>query len=321
MEIRLSMGSATQLGLHEMRMDAPPTTLYAMLGDRCFGACTFCTQARDNTANRKLLSRIVWPVYNIDDVASRLVKEPSIKRICVQTLKDPALLDQLPPVIERLHAGNNKPISVCMNPVEYPYLIKLKHIGVERVGTGLDCATPESFSRFKPGFSWQQYQQFITETIDVFGQGSVHLIVGLGDRDEDLIHAFQRYTDMNCAIGLFALTPVRGTRLRYPPPPIERYRALQLARHLISTHQVHTNDMEFANGRLRTLRTSRTVIRQALSTGKPFQTSGCPNCNRPNYNERPGGIMYNFAQPMNERELAQAIAELQRYVTIIESDL
>jgi len=316
MEIRLSLGSATRLGLRDMRMDSQPTTLYAMLGEHCHGACTFCTQARDNNANRKFLSRIVWPTYDIDDVATRLANDNGIHRICVQTLKDPALLVNLPQVIERLHAGNNKPISVCMNPVDRSWLIDLKKAGVERVGTGLDCATPESFASIKPGFSWKQYQRFISETVDVFGLGSVHLIVGLGDSDEALIQAFQQYTDMRCSIGLFALTPVRGTKLKKPAPSVERYRALQLARYLISNKQARIGDMVFVDGKLRTITASQTAIQQALSQGTPFRTSGCPNCNRPLYNERPGGIMYNFAQPLHKEELAQATAELEQYVAI-----
>lgn len=316
MEIRLSLGSATRLGLREMRMDAQPTTLYAMLGEQCYGACTFCTQARDNSANRKFLSRVIWPVFDIDEVATRLANDAEIQRICIQTLMDPNLLDTLPQVIQHLHAGNEKPISVCMNPVDRPTLVNLKNAGVERVGTGLDCATPESFARIKPGFSWNQYQQFITDTVDVFGRGSVHLIVGLGDSDEALIQAFQHYTDMHCSIGLFALTPVRGTKLKEQAPDVERYRALQLARHLIATKQARIDDMAFVDGRFQSIACSQTAITQALSAGIPFRTSGCPNCNRPMYNERPGGTMYNYAQALLKDELTQATEELQSYVSI-----
>ncbi|TFG72771.1 MAG: hypothetical protein E4H27_02000 [Anaerolineales bacterium] len=202
-----------------------------------------------------------------------------------------------------------------MNPVDRSALITLKNAGAERVGTGLDCATPESFARIKPGFSWNQYQQFITDTVDVFGRGSVHLIVGLGDSDEALIQAFQRYTDMHCSIGLFALTPVRGTKLKEPAPPVERYRALQIARYLINAKQACIDDMSFVEGKLYSIASTSTAIKAALSSGNPFRTSGCPDCNRPLYNERPGGIMYNYAQPLQENELAQAIKELHKYVT------
>lgn len=314
MEIRLSLGSATRLGLKKMRMDSEPTTLYAMLGEHCSGACTFCTQARDNTANRDLLSRVIWPVYDLEDVATRLDKDSDIHRICIQTLKDPCIKDTLPQVIQILHTGHDLPISVCMNPVDRSTLLNLKEAGTERVGTGLDCATPEIFARIKPGFSWHQYQQFIADTVDVFGVGSVHLIVGLGDSDEDLIQAFQRYTDLNCSIGLFALTPVRGTKLKAPAPSIERYRALQIARYLISTKKIRINDLSFIDGHLYSMEISPEVITTAMCAGAPFRTSGCPNCNRPLYNERPGGVMYNYAQPLQGDEITQAISEFSGYV-------
>jgi biotin synthase len=297
-------------------MDTPPSTMYAMLGDHCHGACTFCTQARDNAANRKYLSRVIWPEFNIDHVVTRINNNADIRRICIQTLKAPDIFTRLPKIVERLHEGNNIPISVCMNPAEKPFLVKLKNAGAERVGTGLDCATMHCFENIKPGFSWDAYQQFIKDTIDVFGRGSVHLIVGLGDSDEDLVLAFQRYTDMGCSIGLFALTPMPGTKLHYPAPSIERYRALQLSRYLISTKQSHVDRMLFLNGKLISVQTSEKAVNRIYSNGIPFRTSGCPDCNRPNYNERPGGVMYNYAEPLDETQISQAIKELLSYISI-----
>ena len=38
-----------------------------------------------------------------------------------------------------------------------------------------------------------------------------------------------------------------------------------------------------------------------------FQTSGCPGCNRPYYNERPGHVPYNYPRPLNADEAAEAL--------------
>jgi biotin synthase-related radical SAM superfamily protein len=314
MDIRLSLGSATSLGLRRMRMDTPPTTLYTMVGEKCLGACTFCAQARDNQADRKFLSRIIWPPYDIQEVISHLGDNDDIHRICIQTLRDSELLVKLPQVVEQLRVNCNKPISVCMNPVNKEYLHTLKQKGVERVGIGLDCATPETFHRIKPGFSWERYQTFIADTMEIFERGSVHLIVGLGDSDEEMVRAFQRYTDLNCTIGLFALTPVRGTKLTKPAPSIHRYRALQLSRYLINSKKTDMESMEFHNGKIITIHTPISIIEQALTSGIPFRTSGCPDCNRPNYNERPGGLMYNFAEPLTKEQHQQSVNELLQYV-------
>jgi biotin synthase-related radical SAM superfamily protein len=314
MDIRLSLGSATSLGLCRMRMDTPPTTLYTMVGDKCLGACTFCAQARDSQADRKFLSRVIWPPYDIQEVISRLGDNDNIHRICIQTLHDAELHAKLPQVVEQLRVKWNKPISVCMNPVNKEYLHTLKQTGVERVGTGLDCATPEIFHRIKPGFSWERYQTFIADTMEIFERGSVHLIVGLGDSDEEIIQAFQRYTNLNCSIGLFAFTPIRGTKLTNPAPSINRYRALQLARYLISSKKVNIETMEFHNEQLIAIHAPISIIEQALASGMPFRTSGCPDCNRPNYNERPGGLMYNFAEPLTKEQHEQSVNELFQYV-------
>jgi biotin synthase-related radical SAM superfamily protein len=35
-------------------------------------------------------------------------------------------------------------------------------------------------------------------------------------------------------------------------------------------------------------------LNEIIETGEPFQTSGCTFCNRPYYNERPSGPIFNF---------------------------
>jgi biotin synthase len=51
-------------------------------------------------------------------------------------------------------------------------------------------------------------------------------------------------------------------------------------------------------------------LNDILQDGAAFQTSGCQGCNRPYYNERPGGVMYNYARPLSPEEAQAAIAEL-----------
>jgi len=52
-------------------------------------------------------------------------------------------------------------------------------------------------------------------------------------------------------------------------------------------------------------------LKDALRSGIPFVTSGCPGCNRPFYNERPGGPLYNFPRPLKKEEIDQIEEELQ----------
>ena len=50
-------------------------------------------------------------------------------------------------------------------------------------------------------------------------------------------------------------------------------------------------------------------MKEILSSGKAFQVSGCIGCNRPYYNERPSGPMYNYPRPLDEDEIQKAIRE------------
>lgn len=295
-------------------MDAQPTTVYTLLGETCLGACRFCTQSRRSDADRQLLSRVSWPEFDLKDVLKGVESATNIRRVCIQTLLYPELLPDLLATVERLKAASGASLSICMNPVDKDWLIALKDAGVERVGVGLDCATEVLFTEMKPGFSWNRYLQFVDETIEVFGIGSVHLIAGLGETDAELIHAFQTFHDKGCAIALFAFTPVRGTALDFPPPPLERYRALQLARHLIVHDLARVEDMAFDGGRLTAIHAAPDVVERALEAGTPFRTSGCPNCNRPMYNERPGGAMYNHPEPLTSNEKSAAREILLRYL-------
>ena len=55
----------------------------------------------------------------------------------------------------------------------------------------------------------------------------------------------------------------------------------------------------------------REGLLRALKSGEPFQTSGCPGCNRPFYNETPRGPIYNYPRPLTGDEVEEAISELR----------
>ncbi len=45
--------------------------------------------------------------------------------------------------------------------------------------------------------------------------------------------------------------------------------------------------------------------------GEPFRTSGCPDCNRPFYNEPPGGPLFNYPRPLTRAEADRAVQEME----------
>ena len=154
----------------------------------------------------------------------------------------------------------------------------------------------------------------LKEAIAVFGQGNVstHVIVGLGETEKEAAQIVQRCVDMGVLPALFAFTPVRGTALEdNSPPKLESYRRIQLARYLISNTKSRVEDMQFdVKGKIIDYGLSNEVLEPIIESGVPFQTSGCPDCNRPYYNEKPSGPIYNYPKKLNKEEIKKIKKEL-----------
>ncbi|MCK4475049.1 radical SAM protein, partial [Candidatus Bathyarchaeota archaeon] len=137
------------------------------------------------------------------------------------------------------------------------------------------------------------------------GMVTTHLIVGLGETEKEMIEIIQRCADMDVLPALFAFTPIPGTALENnPPPTVPQYRRIQLARHLIVNGLTTSKDMCFnEEGNIMDFGVEHEILTNIAQTGEPFLTSGCPNCNRPYYNERPGGPTYNYPRKLAEKEI------------------
>jgi biotin synthase len=51
-------------------------------------------------------------------------------------------------------------------------------------------------------------------------------------------------------------------------------------------------------------------LNKEIDSGLPFRTSGCPNCNRPFYNEKPSGPLYNYPTKPNKAEIEKIKRQL-----------
>jgi biotin synthase len=191
---------------------------------------------------------------------------------------------------------------------------KLAKAGVERIGIPIDAANEEIFDRIKGKqakgpYAWNKQFEALDSAVQIFGKGNVstHLIVGLGETEKDMVSAIQRCMDMNVYPGLFAFTPVAGTALESSTAPLfSQYRHIQLARHLIVQKKSRFDNMLFSGeGRIIDFGVSADELHKVIWTGIPFVTSGCPDCNRPYYNEKPGGPLYNFPLMPTESELKE----------------
>jgi len=311
-QVRVSIGTAGVLGLAEVRMDAAPTTAYLMLGERCVMNCAFCAQARDSHAPAQALSRITWPPLPRKEVIQALAeafRQGRIRRCCLQVTASRGSFSQTLGLLREITSTCPVPVDTSFLPRDMRQVEALFEAGLDHLGFGLDAATERVFQGVKGG-SWRRIWGLIEATARCFpGHVAAHLIVGLGEGEREMLQAVQALHDRGVIVGLFAFTPVPGTLWAdRPPPPLDGYRRIQAARWLIVHDLARVADFTFTpNGRL--ARLGRHDWRELLADGEAFRTSGCPDCNRPFYNERPGGVMYNYPRPLTADEAAAALDE------------
>jgi len=197
---------------------------------------------------------------------------------------------------------------------------QLAEAGVERIGIPLDAASEELFSKVKGRhvggpYVWAEQFELLSEAVEIFGKDKVstHLIVGLGETEKEMVETIQKSVDMGVLPALFAFTPISGTVLENnPQPPVPAYRRVQLARHLIFHGITRCEDMGFdGKGCINGFGVDKEVLAEIIQTGNPFLTSGCPNCNRPYYNEKPSGPIYNYPRLLTKKEATQILQELK----------
>lgn len=322
--IRVSTGSATVLGLVNAKIDAPPTTIYLMtyLPEKCNANCGFCPQARESRSRMDLLSRVSWPVFSTKLVLNEIkgaFEGAKMKRVCIQALNYPDVFDHLLALLRAICEHAHVPISVSCQPLRRESIVALAEGGAERIGIPLDAATEEVFTKTKGAYvrgpySWENQLRLLREAVDIFGKGKVstHLIVGLGETQREMVKMIQECVNMNVVPGLFAFTPIPGTTLAdNAPPTIEEYRQIQLARCLILHRIDRFEEMSFDDkGNLVSFSVDEKTLMKVIDKGEPFVTSGCPGCNRPYYNEKPSGPMFNYPRNLTQNEISQAKMQL-----------
>lgn len=227
----------------------------------------------------------------------------AIQRVCIQALNYPEVFNDLTNLVTAIRLRVDVPLSVCCQPLNREKMKKLRSIGVNRICVPIDAATKPLFDKVKGAlvggpYVWEEQRRVLEEAVAVFGGDSVstHLIAGLGETARDLVEMIQWCVDSSVYPGLFAFTPIKGTSLEsYPQPPLKYYRKIQTAHFLITRRKTRFENMKFdAQGRLVDFGVSNAELKSAIRSGVPFVTSGCPGCNRPYYNERPRGPLYNY---------------------------
>jgi len=324
--IRVSTGSAIVLGLLRGRLDAKPTTIYLLTyrDEKCSANCGFCPQARTSKGRADMLSRVTWPPFPTSQVLSRIgriAKTDVIKRVCIQALNYPTVFDDILSLVGEIKSRVKVPISVSCQPLNREKMETLAEAGVDRISIALDAATEEIFDKIKGRlvggpYIWERQREALEKAVKIFGKGSVttHLIVGLGETEKEIVQMTQWCVDSGVYPALFAFTPIPGTPLeKSPQPSLSQYRKVQIAHYLITHGKTLYENMVFdGDDCLVDFGVSGEELWQVVRTGNPFVTSGCPGCNRPYYNEKPGGPLYNYPR----QPLPEEIAEIERQLSL-----
>jgi len=306
--IRVSLGSALTLGLTHGVQQTETTTIYLMTyhSGKCSANCVFCSQARSSTSRADMLSRVIWPLFPVENVINRIKKVENgnlVKRVCIQTMNYPGVFKEMLALIKKINSVSSLPISLSCQPMSKKQIQELINAGVDRIGISLDAATEELFKKTKGSsgggpYLWEKHMECLKNAIQILGKGKVttHFIVGLGENDRELIEIIQRMVNIGVHPSLFAFTPIPGTsEEKRPRPSIHRYRKIQLAQYLITNGKAKCEDIVFdVDNNIVDFKFKENLLREIVKTGLPFMTSGCSGCNRPYYNERPSGPLYNY---------------------------
>ncbi len=291
-KIRASIGTLAKLGIVSLKLLAEPTTAYFLQYSPygCLAHCMFCTQSMHSRSSKELLSRVLWPLIDLDTVLRQwYVVKPNFKRICIQSVIKLGFIDELIAMTKIFSERTDIPISISITPIPLRYIRIFKNLGVDCIGIGLDASSPQIFMKIQKPYSWITYIEFIMKSIEIFGKYSVyvHLIAGLGEDIKEFIDTMLFLHRIGARIALFNYTYVKGTK-RFPGIDIAIYRALQIVRQLIEMDFNPYDYIELKHGKIKFRKVPPIDIDKALLT------SGCPYCNRPFYNESPYGPIYNF---------------------------
>jgi biotin synthase len=295
----------------------------------CFARCAYCGLSSSREPDEDSFIRVDWPTIRTDEVIERANKHgKGLDRVCISMITHPKALEDLNVVARRFRDGTKLSISALIGPTlikgRKP-LLDMKEAGVERVGIAVDAATLELFEKFRGKgvrgpHKWAHYWKVLEDAVEVFGRGmvGVHLIVGLGETERQMVETIQKAHDMGACTHLFSFYPEEGSALeKLARPAVGHYHRVQLARWLIDNDQGSIRQMKFnRKGQITGFGVGKKSLDGIIDGGEAFMTSGCPgkdgkvSCNRPYGNERPSEKLRNYPFLPN----ADDVKEIRKYL-------
>jgi biotin synthase len=176
------------------------------------------------------------------------------------------------------------------------------------VGLPIDAANPNVYSDVKQGELASQLELINQAAGEFEGRISTHIMIGLGESEKDVIRIMKRMHKLKVTLALFAFTPIKGTPLEAAKQPaMEKYRRIQVAKLLIERDI--SPDFEFDDkDNIIGYGFGYEELKERISASA-FMTTGCDGCNRPYYNEKPGGTLYNYPYTPSSKEYKIALKD------------
>lgn len=338
--LRLSLAAAMTLGLAEGRFYRNARlgciNLLLTYPGGCKANCSFCGLAREKHVDQfdprfEKFIRVTWKAYATDEILERTASAPDwVERICISQVTHPQSNADTLDICRRAKERTGLPVSLLVAPtlMNMDDVLAMKDAGADRIGVAIDAVTPELFKnhRGKPvsgPHRWDHYWDIYEKSLEVFGRDmvGVHLIHGLGETEKELIEAMDRARSMGGSTHLFCFFPEKFSALKDQPQPLpSSYRRIQMARWLIDHDMARAQGMSFDDkGRVLDFGVSRETYEEALNSGRPFMTSGCPGasgevaCNRPFGNEKPGPDLRNYPFMLDPDDIALVREQIARY--------
>jgi biotin synthase len=327
--VRTSLAAAMTLGLKKGRFYRGAKlgciNLLMEYEDGCRANCQYCGQGREisESPECKSLIRVEWPSYSLDEVVratkKAAEKDRFVQRVCISSLTKNRVPSDLVYMLKKIREGTGLKVSSLVTPTVFSKndFEAIKEAGGENITIAVDCATPELFQKLRgktanSPHKWERYIEGIREAVEVMGNGpnavGVHLIIGLGETEEEAIRFIQQCYDMGARVHLFSFYPEETSPMNdRPQPPMDNYRRVQLARHLFDRKMVRVEKMKFEDGKLIDFGVPAEDLKKVIESGTPFMTSGCPGCNRPFANETPTqaleGLLRNYPFKPTEEDI------------------
>jgi biotin synthase-related radical SAM superfamily protein len=326
--LRMSTATAMQLGFLPGRFHRgaknPCVNVLLTYADGCRANCAYCGLARNRPGEfgEKSFIKVGWPARPVPEILDHVRdRSRGLRRVCISMVTHPKAVGDTLALTRTLTSGCDLPLSILCAPTVLTAedFEAYRAAGADMIGVALDAATEELFTGYRGAgvrgpHRWKRYWRAIHEAVGIFGERrvSVHLIVGLGETQRELVETFQRVRDAGALIHLFSFFAESGSRLAHlPQPPWSEYLALQVARFLIEEDRAHADGFRFTpEGRIVDFGVSDKAFRDVVELRTPFMTSGCPGrngdlaCNRPFGNCLPGLRQWNYPYMPDDEEMA-----------------